>query len=144
MKEIGEEFKEKREEIGITTLEVSNDLKKDVILIENLENGNYKVFKDVLELKDMISLYAKYLGLDDEKLLADLDDFLFEKTSKISIEDIQERLKEEKEKRKDEKKIRSPYTLEMEKKKNLTLLIILGLVLIILVIFYIVLKQLFL
>ncbi len=144
MKEIGEEFKEKREEIGITTLEVSNDLKKDVILIENLENGNYKVFKDVLELKDMISLYAKYLGLDDEKLLADLDDFLFEKTSKISIEDIQERLKEEKEKRKDEKKIRTPYTLEMEKKKNLTLLIILGLVLIILVIFYIVLKQLFL
>lgn len=144
MKEIGEEFKEKREEIGITTLEVSNDLKKDVILIENLENGNHKVFKDVLELKDMISLYAKYLGLDDEKLLADLDDFLFEKTSKISIEDIQERLKEEKEKRKDEKKIRTPYTLEMEKKKNLTLLIILGLVLIILVIFYIVLKQLFL
>ena len=144
MKEIGEEFKEKREEIGITTLEVSNDLKKDVILIENLENGNYKVFKDVLELKDMISLYAKYLGLDEEKLLADLDDFLFEKTSKISIEDIQERLKEEKEKRKDEKKIRTPYTLEMEKKKNLTLLIILGLVLIILVIFYIVLKQLFL
>ncbi len=144
MKEIGEEFKEKREEIGITTLEVSNDLKKDVILIENLENGNYKVFKDVLELKDMISLYAKYLGLDDEKLLADLDDFLFEKTSKISIEDIQERLKEEKEKRKDEKKIRTPYTLEMEKKRNLTLLIILGLVLIILVIFYIVLKQLFL
>lgn len=144
MKEIGEEFKEKREEIGITTLEVSNDLKKDVILIENLENGNYKVFKDVLELKDMISLYAKYLGLDDEKLLADLDDFLFEKTSKISIEDIQERLKEEKEKRKDEKKVRTPYTLEMEKKKNLTLLIILGLVLIILVIFYIVLKQLFL
>ena len=144
MKEIGEEFKEKREEIGITTLEVSNDLKKDVILIENLENGNYKVFKDVLELKDMISLYAKYLGLDDEKLLADLDDFLFEKTSKISIEDIQERLKEKKEKRKDEKKIRTPYTLEMEKKKNLTLLIILGLVLIILVIFYIVLKQLFL
>ena len=141
MKEIGEEFKEKREEIGITTLEVSNDLKKDVILIENLENGNYKVFKDVLELKDMISLYAKYLGLDDEKLLADLDDFLFEKTSKISIEDIQERLKEEKEKRKDEKKIRTPYTLEMEKKKNLTLLIILGLVLIILVIFYIVLEM---
>ena len=33
MKEIGEEFKEKREEIGITIEEVSSDLGKDVILI---------------------------------------------------------------------------------------------------------------
>lgn len=143
MKEIGEEFREKREEIGITILEVSSDLKKDPLLIENLESGNHKVFKDVLELKDMISLYAKYLGLDDQKLLDDLDDFLFEKTSKISIEDIKERLKEEQEKKKDEKKIRTPYTLEMEKKKSLTLIIILLLVLIILVIFYVVLKQFF-
>ena len=101
------------------------------------------MFKDVLELKDMISLYAKYLGLDDQKLLDDLDDFLFEKTSKISSEDIKERLKEEQEKKKDEKKIRTPYTLEMEKKKSLTLIIILLLVLIILVIFYVVLKQFF-
>ena len=46
----------------------------------------------ILELKDMVKTYAKYLGLDDEKLLGELDDFLFEKTSKISIEDIQERL----------------------------------------------------
>lgn len=144
MKEIGEEFKEKREEIGITVEEVSNDLKKDVILIENLENGNHKVFKDVLELKDMIFVYAKYLGLDEEKLLANLDDFLFEKTSKISIEDIKERLKEEKEKRQDEKKIKTPYTLEIEKNKNITFFVIIGLVIIILVIFYIVLKQLFL
>lgn len=143
MKEIGEEFKEKREEIGITILEVSSDLKKDPILIENLESGNHKVFKDVLELKDMISLYAKYLGLDDQKLLDDLDDFLFEKTSKISIEDIKERLKEEQEKKKDEKKIKTPYTLEIENKKSLTLVIILVLVLVILVIFYVVLKQFF-
>ena len=85
MKEIGEEFKEKREEIGITIEEVSSDLGKDVILIENLESGNHKVFKDILELKDMVKTYAKYLGLDDEKLLGELDDFLFEKTSKISI-----------------------------------------------------------
>ena len=37
MKEIGETFKEKREEIGITLEEVSSDLAKDVLLIENLE-----------------------------------------------------------------------------------------------------------
>ena len=144
MKEIGEEFKIKREEIGITIEEVSSDLKKDTILIENLENGNHKVFKDVLELKEVVSSYAKYLGLDDEKLMDDLDDFLFEKTSKISIEDIQERLKQEKEKQKEnEKKIRTPYTLEFENKKSTILVIILFLVLIILIIFYILLRALF-
>lgn len=142
MKEIGEEFKTKREEIGITIEEVSSDLKTDAIIIENLESGNHKVFKDILELKDMVSSYAKYLGLDDELFLSKLDDFLFETTSKISIEDIQERLKQEKVK-KEEKKIRTPYTLEIEKKKSITLIIILFLVVIILVIFYVLLKQLY-
>ena len=45
MKEIGEEFKEKREEIGITIEEVANDLNKDTLLIERLENGNHKEYK---------------------------------------------------------------------------------------------------
>ena len=144
MKEIGEEFKEKREEIGITIEEVSSDLGKDTLLIENLESGNHKVFKDVLELKDMVKTYAKYLGLNDEKLLEEIDDFLFEKTSKISIEDIKERLKQETEKRKDEKKVRTPYTLEYENKKNITLVVILFIIVVILVLFYVLLKNLYL
>ena len=144
MKEIGEQFKEKREEIGITIEEVSNDLSRDVLIIENLENGNHKVFKDILDLKDMVRIYAKYLGLDDEKLLGELDDFIFEKTSKISIEDIQARLKEEQEKKKNEKKIHTPYTLELKNEKNITLVIIIAIVLFILVLFYVLLKVLFL
>lgn len=144
MKEIGEQFKEKREEIGITIEEVSNDLSRDVIVIENLENGNHKVFKDVLDLKDMIRVYAKYLGLDDEKLLEKLDDFLFEKTSKISVEDVQERLKEEQEKKKLEKKVHTPYTLEIKRDKSFTLVLIILITLFILVLFYILLKILFL
>lgn len=143
MKEIGEQFKEKREEIGITLEEVSSDLNKDIILVENLESGNHKVFKDILELKDMVKIYAKYLGLDDEKLLGDLDDFLFEKTSKISIEDIKERLKEEN-KKKQEKKVRTPYTIEYESKKNVTLIMILVIIVVILVIFYVLLRNIYL
>jgi len=144
MKEIGEEFKTKREEIGITIEEVSSDLKRDAILIENLENGNSKVFKDVLELKEVVSSYAKYLGLDDEKFMEELNDFLFEKTSKISIEDIQERLKEEQAiKKQNEKKVRTPYTLEFEKKKSFTIIIIVSLIIIILIIFYLFLIALF-
>lgn len=144
MKEIGEQFKEKREEIGITIEEVSNDLGRDVIVIENLENGNHKVFKDVLDLKDMIRVYAKYLDLDDEKLLGELDDFLFEKTSKISFEDIQARLKVEQEKKKNDKKIHTPYTLEFKNKKNLTIVVIIFIIIIILILFYVLLRTLFL
>ena len=141
MNEIGESFKEKREEIGITTSEVAKDLKVDPILIENLESGNYKVFKDILELKDIISSYAKYLGLDDEEILDELNDYLFETTSKISVEDIKDRL--EKEKKKESKVIKTPYTLETPKKKNYTIVIIGVLIVIILVTFYILLKQIF-
>ena len=145
MKEIGEQFREKREEIGISIEEVSNDLSRDVIIIENLENGNHKVFKDILDLKDMVRIYAKYLGLDDEKLLEQLDDFIFEKTSKISVEDIEDRLKEEEEKKKqNEKKIHTPYTLEVKQGKNLTAIIIGVIILFILVLFYILLRILFL
>ena len=144
MKEIGRQFKEKREEIGITIEEVSNDLNKDIILIENLESGNHKVFKDILELKDTIKQYAKYLGLDDEKLLEEVNDFVFEKTSKISVEDVKERLERDKEKKKDEKKIYTPYTLELKQKKNLTLGIIIVIIIIILILFYILLRNLFL
>lgn len=144
MKEIGEQFKEKREEIGITIEEVSNDLNRDVIIIENFENGNHKVFKDVLELKDMVRIYAKYLGLDDEKYLGELDDFLFEKTSKISASDIKDRLKEEQEKKKDEKKVHTPYTLEVKPKRGFILLVIVFIIIFVLVLFYVLLKSLFL
>ena len=143
MKEIGETFLEKREEIGITKEEVASDLKVDPLLIENLESGNHKVFKDILELKEVITNYAKYLGLDEEELLDDLNDFLFETTSKISIEDVKDRLKEEERKKENEKKIKTPYTLEVKQKKHYTGLVIGILILIILVVFYIILRKVF-
>ena len=143
MKEIGEQFKEKREEIGITIDEVSQDLKIDAILIDNLEDGNNKVFKDVLELKNIIEMYAKYLGLDSDILLDDLNDYLFEKTSKISLEDIKVSLSNAKKEEKDVKRIKSPYTKETKKSSNLfTILIIMSIIVIILGLFYIVLRKL--
>lgn len=144
MKEIGEQFREKREEIGITIEEVSNDLSRDVIVIQNLENGNHKVFRDILDLKDMIRIYAKYLGLDDEKLLEELDDFIFEKTSKISLEDVQTKLKEKGEKQKEDTKIHTPYTLEAKSEKNFTLIAIALIIVFVLILFYVLLRMLFL
>ncbi len=139
MKYIGEQFREKREEIGISIAEVSNDLKVDAVVIENLEDGNDKVFKDILELKDMVSLYAKYLDLDEDKLLDELNDYLFEKTSKISIDDINNSFVKM---QTEEKKISTPYTADLKNKKNnYTLLIIIVLLVFILLVFYFVLKK---
>lgn len=138
MKEIGEIFSEKRKEIGITIDEMSKDLKIDKLLIENLEEGNIKAFKDIVELKDVITSLSKYLGLDCESIIDDLNDYLFEKTSKISVDDIKSVYSKEKE----ERKIKSPYTIEtIEKKNKIKFTIIVILVLIILVMLYFLLRN---
>lgn len=104
MKEIGEKLRENRKKNGVSLDEVSNDLNINVLELESLENGNYKAFKDVYELKNTIKIYAKYLGLNDLEILDEFNDYLFEKTSRISLLDIK-RVKEE-----EQKKISSPYT----------------------------------
>ena len=60
--------------------------------------------------------YAKYLGIDPSEVAEEFNDFLFEHTSKISIEDILEAKKKIEEK--EEKKIKSPYTKEYKEKIN--------------------------
>ncbi len=141
MKEIGEQFKEKREEIGISINEVASDLKTDPIIIENLEEGNRKVFKDVLELKEISSLYAKYLGLDSESILDEINDYLFEKTSKIDLDDLKDRIEIIK-KEEEKNKIRTPYTIERNENSKKTIFSIVVILIIILVIFYVLLKKL--
>ena len=106
MKELGEQLHMLRKQNGVSREEASNDLGITPKELECLENGNFKVFKDVYELKKVILNYAKYLGLDEEKILDEFNDYLFEKTSKISKEDIREAKKKEE----PEDKISSPYT----------------------------------
>lgn len=143
MKELGESFKEKREEIGITTSEVANDLGIDQIIIENLEEGNAKVFKDVLELKEVVLQLTKYLGLDEKYVLGELNDYLFEKTSKISIEDIKAQLEKTKG-NEEKKKVFSPYTIKEKDYSNKFVVIAMVLLtLVIVIIFYFVLKKIY-
>lgn len=141
LKEIGERFKEKRKEIGISLKEVSNDLNVDEIILENLEEGNNKVFKDVLELKNTIATYTKYLGLDEEEIMDEVNDYLYDKTSKIKIEDIKEELG--KIVKTEEKKVRTPYTIERKKKTDYSILIICLVIVALIVVFYFVLKKLY-
>ena len=117
MKELGEYLKRTRIGNGVSVTEACEDLELSTSQLENIESGNVRAFKDVYELKDFIKLYAKYLGLDSDKVVDEFNGFLFQHTSKISLDDIvaAQKMKEEQER---ERKVKSPYTKEYKEKFN--------------------------
>ena len=139
MREIGQKLKLKREENGVSLEEAASDLKMRASQLESIEEGRKEDFKDVFSLKYFIRDYAKYLGLDGEEILDEFNEYLFEQTSKISIEEIEEaiKLKEEKEKN---MKILSPYTVTKEdkKKKYILMAVMAGLVIVLIGIYAII------
>ena len=138
MKELGNYLKDIRIKNGVSLTEVSEDLELSTTLLENIESGNVRAFKDVYELKDYIKRYAKYLGADLDKVNDDFNDFLFEKTSKISIEEIKEAKKSMD--KKENKKVVSPYTLIKPPKINILPVIVgIGIALALFLIIYIIL-----
>ncbi len=116
MKELGEYLKHTRTSNGVSIAEAAEDLELSTSQIENIESGNVRAFKDVYSLKDLIKQYAKYLGLDPEKVVDEFNGFLFEHTSKISLDEIKAAQKKLEEK---EKKAKSPYTIEYKRKISL-------------------------
>ncbi len=120
MKEIGEALKEQRESIGITIEEAALDLKLKESQIEAIENGDKDAFPDVFYLKYFIRDYSKYLGLNYEDMIDEFNEFLFDYTSKISIEDIKKARKQVQAKNaSEEKRVASPYTMEHRRKWNI-------------------------
>ena len=113
MKNIGLKLKEKREQNGLSIEEVAEDLKMRPTQISSIEEGKTEDFKDVFYLKYFIRDYAKYLGLDSEKILDEFNEYLFDVTSKIPVDVINQAKKERKE---DNNKQSSPYTKEVKKK----------------------------
>ena len=141
MIEIGEKLKEARESMGITIEEAAADLKLRASQIENIEEGNKDAFKDIFYLKMFIKNYSKYLGLDYDEMVEEFNEYLFDFTSKISIEDIKKAEKEQKKKEKNLKtiKIASPYTIEKQQEKAIPKFLILGgVVLVFVIIIYII------
>ena len=69
MKEIGEKLKETRKKNGVSLEEASNDLSINAIELENLENGNFKAFKDVFELKYLENHGAAFGVLQNQRFL---------------------------------------------------------------------------
>ena len=140
MKEIGEKLREARESMGITIEEAANDLKIRASQVESIEDGDKDAFKDIFYLKMFIKNYSKYLGLDYDKMVEEFNEYLFDFTSKISIEDIRKAEKEQKKKNKKLKtvKIASPYTVEKQEHKVPRFLIILGIVILVVIMVYVI------
>lgn len=121
LKEIGSKLKEKRESNGVSIEEASDDLNVDYDVIENIEEANVRAFRDMYTLKEIIKDYSKYLGLDVNDIIEEFNDFLFEHTSKISLDDLEEFRNKVEET--DLKKIVSPYTQIPKEKKDYKLIL---------------------
>ena len=134
MKNIGLKLKDKREENGLSIEEVAEDLKMRPSQITSIEEGKTEDFKDVFYLKYFIRDYAKYLGLDSEKLLDEFNEYLFDITSKIPIDLIEQAKKEKKE----SNEAVSPYTKETKKIKVPKLIIGLFILIVLIVVGYII------
>lgn len=113
---IGSILKNTREQSGVSIEEASSDLNINVNFLMNIEEGKIGCFKDIFELKDYISSYAKYLGLDSEKLIDEFNEYMFEYTSKIPVKEIEKIAK--KDAKEETNKISSPYTRKPKKHNN--------------------------
>lgn len=122
MKELGEYFRTTRIKNGVSLEEAAEDLGMSCSQLENIESGNERAFEDIYKLKEYVRSYSKYLGLKPEEVQDEFNDFLFEKTSKISLDDIKAARKKQEEK--EEKKVKSPYTKVYKEKFNFFPLII--------------------
>lgn len=116
MQEIGEALREARENIGLSLEEAASDLKMASEQLMEIEEGNLCAFKDVVSLKYFIRDYSKYLGLDYEEMMDEFNEYLFDYTSRISLEDIKRAAKKAEAKEKQEKRVASPYTLEKKRR----------------------------
>lgn len=126
MKEIGEELREKREGMGLSLEEVASDIDYKASQLKAIEEGNFKDFKDKFLLKTIIVDYAKYLGLETEDIIDEFNDFVFESTSKIPLNEIAKASK--KLEKMESGKIASPYTNTETNRKNYIKYIVIGLV----------------
>ena len=113
MDSIGSILKNTRVSAGVSIEEASEDLNINANFLLNIEDGKIGCFKDIFELKEYISSYAKYLGLDSEKLIDEFNEYMFEYTSKIPVKEIEKIAK--KEAKEETNKIVSPYTRKPRK-----------------------------
>ena len=110
MNEIGDTLRIEREKIGVSLEEASKDLNIKELILKNIEDGNIGCFKDVFVLKDYIKSYAKYLGIPQDSIINEFNEYLFEYTSRIPVEDIEKAIALKEKEKVVENAVASPYT----------------------------------
>lgn len=132
MVETGETLRSTRESSGVSLDEVSNDLNIPILYLEQIEDGSIGSFENIYELKKMISDYAKYLGLNTENIINKFNEYMFEYTSKIPMDEIEKAVREKMKEKDDEDRIASPYTKVYPKEKTLPyILTVLGIIILV-------------
>jgi cytoskeletal protein RodZ len=126
VEEIGEKLREARESMGITIDEAAEDLKLRPSQLENIEDGKREAFDDIFYLKYFIRDYSKYLGLDYEEMVEDFNEFVFDFTSKISLDDIKKANK--KNKKEQAPAVVSPYTMGDKHGRTIPIPVVYGLI----------------
>ena len=127
MNEIGSDFKLARKSSSVTIEEASSDTGIPETALEQIEEGNIGSFKDIFLLKGYLQTYAKYLGLDADKVIDDFNEYMFEYTSKIPLADLEKAIAEkervELEEETNEIKTVSPYLKPQEDNSNAKIVI---------------------
>ena len=133
MVEAGETLKSTREASGVSIEEASKDLNIPVIVLEQIEDGSIGSFENIYELKQYMLDYAKYLGVNTDNIILKFNEYMFDYTSKIPMDEIEKAVREKNKEKEDDDRIFSPYTRVYPKEKTMPY-IITGAVVIILVI----------
>lgn len=131
MDNIGSLFKQTRESSGVSIKEASIDLSIDENYLLNIEEGKIGCFKDIYALKEYLINYAKYLGLDADRLVDKFNEYMFEYTSKIPVKEIEKQAQAKK--KEEARKIASPYTRPRKYSKNYYITVYLIIVILVIV-----------
>ena len=129
LNEIGSDFKQARSSSGLSLEEVSADTSIPVEALEQIEAGSIGSFKDIFKLKEYLQTYAKYLGLDPNKVIDDFNEYMFEYTSKIPLDDLEKAIEEKERQTLEEERtgnirVVSPYLRPKEESKVMKYIII--------------------
>ena len=88
LKIASKKLKSSREKLNISTKEVADDLRLDQKIIDDIDNGNFKNFKNYVFLKGYLKNYANFLGVHLE--LPEINKKI-KKNKKITENDIGEK-----------------------------------------------------
>lgn len=139
MNDIGNDLKSARISSSVNLEEASKDTGIPLAALEQIEDGSIGSFKDIFELKGYLETYAKYLGLNSEEIIDNFNEYMFEYTSKIPVDDLEKAIREKekeeiiKESETNEIRIVSPYLKPVEKDSSLRIIITVSIILILIV-----------